>query len=182
MAYDKQTWADGEAGGTPITAARLLHIEQGIADVESEIPTSTVPATRKVNGHALSADVTVTKGDVGLGSVDNTADSAKSVAAAAKLTTARKINGVDFDGTANIDAPTVDASKLTTGVVSIERMPAGTPNMVESVDGAFPDRPTARTDIKMIFVTYDGTAQPNQVTSPAVNGAYEGDFYWNVAT
>lgn len=31
--------------------------------------TSRVPTTRTVNGHALSADVTVTKGDVGLGNV-----------------------------------------------------------------------------------------------------------------
>jgi hypothetical protein len=30
MAYTKQTWADGESGGTPITAARLAHIEDGI--------------------------------------------------------------------------------------------------------------------------------------------------------
>lgn len=35
-----------------------------------------VPTSRKVNGHALTADVTVTKGDVGLGSVVNTGDSA----------------------------------------------------------------------------------------------------------
>lgn len=34
MAYEKQTWADGAAGGTPITADRLNHIESGIADVE----------------------------------------------------------------------------------------------------------------------------------------------------
>lgn len=32
-----------------------------------------VQPTRKVNGHPLSADVTVTKGDVGLGNVENTA-------------------------------------------------------------------------------------------------------------
>lgn len=32
-----------------------------------------VPTSRQVNGHALSADVTVTKGDVGLGSVTNDA-------------------------------------------------------------------------------------------------------------
>lgn len=30
MAYTKQTWADGFVGGTPITAARLGHIEDGI--------------------------------------------------------------------------------------------------------------------------------------------------------
>ena len=46
--------------------------------------------------------VTLVKGDVGLGSVDNTADSAKNVLSATKLTTARTINGVSFDGTANI--------------------------------------------------------------------------------
>ena len=40
---------------------------------------SYVPTTRTVNGHALSANVTVTKGDVGLGNADNTADIAKPV-------------------------------------------------------------------------------------------------------
>jgi hypothetical protein len=35
MAYEPKTWADGEKGGTPITAAALNHIETGIADVES---------------------------------------------------------------------------------------------------------------------------------------------------
>ena len=46
--------------------------------------------------------VTLSKADVGLVNVDNTADSSKSVASAAKLTTARTINGVSFDGTSNI--------------------------------------------------------------------------------
>lgn len=41
-----------------------------------------VPQSRTVNGHALTSDVTVTKGDVGLGNVDNTADSAKPVSTA----------------------------------------------------------------------------------------------------
>lgn len=31
MAYTKQTWTDGSAGGTPVTAARLGHLEDGIA-------------------------------------------------------------------------------------------------------------------------------------------------------
>lgn len=35
MAYEPYEWADGEAGGTPITAERLNVIEQGIADVET---------------------------------------------------------------------------------------------------------------------------------------------------
>ena len=41
-----------------------------------------VPDTRKVNGHALTGDVTVTKGDVGLGSADNTRDADKPVSTA----------------------------------------------------------------------------------------------------
>lgn len=44
----------------------------------------------------------IVKADVGLGSVDNTADSAKNVLSATKLTTARTINGTSFDGTANV--------------------------------------------------------------------------------
>ena len=53
--------------------------------------------------------VTLVKADVGLGSVDNTTDSAKNVLSATKLTTARTINGTTFDGTANITI--VDATK-----------------------------------------------------------------------
>jgi hypothetical protein len=54
---------------------------------------------------------------VGLGNVDNTADTAKSVASATKLTTARKIGGVSFDGTADINLPGVNAAgtQSTTG-------------------------------------------------------------------
>ena len=32
MAYEPQTWVDGEDGGTPLTAERLNHMEAGIAD------------------------------------------------------------------------------------------------------------------------------------------------------
>lgn len=52
---------------------------------------------------------TLDKSAVGLGNVDNTADSNKSVASAAKLTTARKINGVNFDG--SIDITIADGTK-----------------------------------------------------------------------
>lgn len=64
-----------------------------------------VPTSRTVNGHALTGNVTVTKADVGLGNVDNTADSTKVVASAGKLTTPRTIKltgnatgSVSFDG------------------------------------------------------------------------------------
>lgn len=68
------------------------------------------PATNPVTSVAgRTGDVTVTKVDVGLGNVDNTADTSKTVASAAKLTTARTINGVSFNGTANITV--ADATK-----------------------------------------------------------------------
>lgn len=48
---------------------------------------------------------TYTNSEVGLGNVDNTSDASKSVLSATKLTTARTINGVSFDGSANISVP-----------------------------------------------------------------------------
>ena len=41
-----------------------------------------VPVIRRVNGKELSADITITKSDVGLGSVDNTSDAAKPISTA----------------------------------------------------------------------------------------------------
>ena len=35
MAYEQQEWKPGKAGGTPVSADRLNHIEQGIAGVET---------------------------------------------------------------------------------------------------------------------------------------------------
>lgn len=77
-------------------------------DTNGKIPVSQLP----IHTHA--------KTDVGLGNVDNTADSAKVVASAAKLTTARTIGGVNFDGTANIDLPGVNTTgnQNTTGNAS----------------------------------------------------------------
>jgi len=43
-----------------------------------------------------------TKADIGLGNADNTSDATKNVLSASKLTTARNINGVSFDGTSDI--------------------------------------------------------------------------------
>lgn len=60
----------------------------------------------KVNGTELTPDsnkkVNITKGNIGLGNVDNTADANKNVLSASKLTTARNVDGVSFDGTGNI--------------------------------------------------------------------------------
>ena len=58
--------------------------------------------TDVVTVSTIKSDLQLTKSDVGLGNVDNTADANKNVLSATKLTTARKIDGVSFDGTADI--------------------------------------------------------------------------------
>lgn len=79
-----------------------------------------VDKTFELNGHALSGDsLDLTKSDVGLGNVDNTADANKVVASAGKLTTARTITiagdatgSASFDGSANATI-TVDVARAT---------------------------------------------------------------------
>lgn len=61
-----------------------------------------VPDTRKVNGHALTGDITVSKGDVGLGNVDNTSDIDKPVSTAQQAALdlkADKSNVLEKNGT-----------------------------------------------------------------------------------
>ncbi len=80
------------------------------------------PANVESNWKKLTADI-VTASSLGLGNVENTADADKSVATAAKLTTARTIalsgavtgTATSFDGSKDIVINTtiVDASKLT---------------------------------------------------------------------
>lgn len=60
-----------------------MYIWEGNAYIEigtTEIDLSGyVPTSRQINGHALTANITITKSDVGLGSVANTGDSATPV-------------------------------------------------------------------------------------------------------
>lgn len=64
----------------------------------------------------VEADIpALSKSKVGLSNVDNTADSAKNVLSASKLTTARNINGVAFDGSNNITITANPTSTQLTG-------------------------------------------------------------------
>jgi hypothetical protein len=71
---------------------------QTTADAAQTTANGRVPSTRQVNGHALSADVTVTKGDVGLGNADNTSDANKPVSTAQAAAIALKVNTADVAG------------------------------------------------------------------------------------
>ena len=88
-----------DSGIAPGTLATKSELTDGLAEK--------VDKTTTVNGHALSGNVTVTKADVGLGNVDNTADANKVVASAGKLTTARDITiSGDATGSATFDGST----------------------------------------------------------------------------
>ena len=55
MAYSKQTWTNGPDGGTPLSAARLNHIEDGI-EAAAQTADAALPAT----GGTVSGDLDVT--------------------------------------------------------------------------------------------------------------------------
>lgn len=93
-----------------------------------------VPQTRTVNGHALSANVTVTAADVGApsgsgtSSGTNTGDQTSvsgNAGTATALATARAIDGQNFDGTAAITviAPGTHAATGKTTPVDADEMP-----------------------------------------------------------
>lgn len=86
--------ADTDKPVSKATEARLTELSDAITE----------HASKKDNPHS------VTKTQVGLGNVDNTADANKNVATAKKLYTSRKINGVNFDGSADITI--ADSTKI----------------------------------------------------------------------
>ena len=62
MAFEPKTWADGEEGGTPITAAELNRIEQG---VKQAIQPQPAPAWGDVTGKPATFPAAAHKHDAG---------------------------------------------------------------------------------------------------------------------
>ena len=77
-----------------------------------------LPGMRSWNGTEWVTLPAATKASVGLANVDNTSDAAKSVLSATKLTTARTINGVSFDGSANISINAAAVPNTPAGSIS----------------------------------------------------------------
>lgn len=85
-----------------------------IADLNlrMDILDNAVMNTRKVNGHSLTADVTVTKSDVGLGNVNNTSDANKPISTAQQQALDRKVDAESGKGLSTNDFSTAEKTKL----------------------------------------------------------------------
>lgn len=120
--------------------------------------------------------VTLVKGDVGLGNVDNTADSAKNVLSATKWSTARTITitGVTatsqtIDGTGNISIPiTAIPATLLTGTASI--------NTTGSAAKLTTARTIAMTGDGSWSVSFDGSANATAALALAPTGVTAGTY------
>lgn len=102
MSYTKQTWLNSPPSkDTPLSAARFNHMEDGIEAADATA-SAAVPSTRKINGQALSGDVTLIASDVGLGNVDNTSDATKPISTATASALATKADADEtVSGSAN---------------------------------------------------------------------------------
>lgn len=61
MAYDKQTWVDGPEGGTPLSAERLNHMENGIEEAQNVIPPA--PTIASIQGLQTALDAKALNAD-----------------------------------------------------------------------------------------------------------------------
>lgn len=115
------------------TAAATATTDYATAAQGTKADTAVQP-TRTVAGHALSADIVVSKGDVGLGSADNTSDAGKPVSMAQQtaldLKAAKASNLSDLANAATARtnlglgamatfAPAVSACPATTGTMTV---------------------------------------------------------------
>ncbi len=114
------TAADIPEGATPssttpkMDGTAAVGVETAFARGDHVHPsdTSRVPTTRTVAGHALSADVTLVKGDVGLGNVDNTSDTDKPVSTAQQTALDGKVDKITGKGLSTNDYTTAEKNKL----------------------------------------------------------------------
>lgn len=82
------------------------HANKAILDASTESFTTSLKNSYDSHISNINNPHLVTKAQVGLSNVDNTADATKNVLSATKLFTPRSINGVSFDGTSDITIPT----------------------------------------------------------------------------
>jgi hypothetical protein len=126
----------------------------------------------------IKTAMALVKADVGLANVDNTADSAKNVLSASRLTTTRQINGVAFDGTQNItvtipDATQSVASKMTANdKIRLDTLVSESFVVDETVLSAGPNIEIILDEVTgKIRISYNGLENPVDITSLLTGGS-----------
>lgn len=177
------TWAvDADTGAT----ASKIVARDSAADINARLFKSNYANQTTISG-ALAfrinnttdnyirfcSDINAIKTWLALNAVNNTADSIKNVLSATKLTTARTIGGVSFDGTANINLPGVNTAgnQSTSGNAATATVLQTT----RSING------TNFNGSANITTANWGTARNLQIgnTAKSVNGS--GNVTWSVA-
>lgn len=117
---------------SPILASHHNTLAEAVICAET-LAMAAVPPTRTVNGHALSADITISKSDVGLGNADNTSDANKPVSTAQQTALDAKQNVLGFtpenvahkdaaNGYAGLDSSSkLAAAQVVTGTITNSR-------------------------------------------------------------
>lgn len=115
------------AGGKTDTVNLVAGSNKVSLSADASTNTITIDASGAVTGvkgnsesSYRTGDVNITKGNIGLSNVDNTADANKNVLSATKLTTARTIDGVSFDGQANITHYGTCGTAAATGAKTVD--------------------------------------------------------------
>jgi hypothetical protein len=90
------------------------YVDTGLATKQNSLGFTPAPNTRTVNSHPLSADVTVSKSDVGLGNADNTSDANKPVSTATQTALNLKVTANGAVTGATKTKLTYDAKGLVT--------------------------------------------------------------------
>lgn len=165
--------ANGKVAASQTTATELGYVHNVTSAIQSQLD-SKVPAARTVNGHALSANISVTKSDLGLENVGNY--KAVSTVANQSLTDTEKSNARANigAGTSSFSGSYIDLSdKPTLGSAAAKNVAssgnAGTTEVVMGNDTRLTD---ARTPTPHTHTTSEITDFPSLATV-ATSGSYD---------
>jgi hypothetical protein len=108
IAYDHSQVAHAPSNAQKNSDITKAEIEAKLTGaITSHTHSAYVPTSRKVAGKALTGDITLAKGDVGLGNVDNTSDANKPVSTAQAAAIALKIDASKFQVVTELPASPV---------------------------------------------------------------------------
>lgn len=196
--YAKQTWLNGQVGGTPLDAPRLQHIEEGLATAVTPgdlAPVATTGAYSDLVGAPALAAIATSGQWVDLAGRPNLAivassgsylDLANLPTIPAPYSDAQAITAVTgalVSGVGISIVPTPGTNQVVisaTGVTNYDGLPPGVTLTVLKAGAIWPQRPTTRQDL---FVRFKGPAPgPAIIAAPYIGtaGAYDGIDDWDV--